>query len=80
MPLRACCRGLRLELDGFGVGYSVAELDGLTAMHGTGAGIEALNVEFLTPKLIERRAIVLSLLLAFCLRALPIDALILLPA
>src|ERR1700730_10104218 len=67
--------GLRLKLDGFGVGHSVAELDRFTAVHSAGTGVEALNVELFAAELVERRTIVFSSLFTFCLRILPIDLL-----
>lgn len=54
--------GLRLELDGFGVGHAVAELDRLTAASLAGSGVKGLDRQFLAAHLFESGAILLALL------------------
>ena len=55
--------GLRLELDGFGVGNAVAELDGFAAANLAGRGVEILNGQLLAAHLLEGGAVLLALLL-----------------
>jgi hypothetical protein len=71
---------LRLELHGFGVGYTVAKLGGFAAVYDTWAGVEALDVEFFASKLIQCGAIVFALFLGFCFRGLSVDLFIFLPS
>src|SRR5579864_2273640 len=56
--------GLRLELDRFGVGHAVAELDGLAATNLSGKGVKGLDGELLAAHLVEGGAVILTLF--FC--------------
>ena len=59
--------GLRLELDGFGVGHAVTELDGLAAANLTGSGVKGLDGKLLAAHLFEGGAVILALLFRGCL-------------
>src|SRR5438046_4196298 len=72
--------GLRLELDGLGVGHAVAQLDGFTAANDPGDGVETLDGEFLAAKMLQGEAILLPLLLGLRFPGAPFDVAIFLPA
>ncbi len=55
--------GRRVEGDGFGVGYVVAELRGLAAMNGGGGNVESADGEFAAAELLDGSAIVFAALL-----------------
>jgi hypothetical protein len=71
---------LRLQLDAFGVGYTVAELGGFATMDYRGAGVKTKDSELLAAQLLDGEAVLLALFLRAFLRGLTFEVPALLPA
>src|SRR5437899_10556812 len=74
--------GIRLgfEFDSFGVGYAVAELDGLAAVNLRGDGIKTLNGELFAAHSFESGAVLLALFLRLFFFSTTLDRAVFLPA